>query len=150
MAVVFPRQVWVLKRELLWIPVVGWGIRQLHAIAIDRKSGHSAVGQVVEQGKQRLDEGDWIMIFPEGTRMPHGQTRKYGVSGTLLAAEHNKLIVPVAHNAGSYWPRRGWMKKPGTVRVVIGPPIAAAGRDVRAINKEVQEWIEATVARLTA
>jgi 1-acyl-sn-glycerol-3-phosphate acyltransferase len=150
MAVVFPRQVWVLKRELLWIPVVGWGIRQLHAIAINRKSGHSAVGQVVEQGKQRLDEGDWIMIFPEGTRMPHGQTRKYGVSGTLLAIERNKLIVPVAHNAGSYWPRRGWMKKPGTVRVVIGRPIAAAGRDVRALNREVQEWIESTVARLTA
>jgi 1-acyl-sn-glycerol-3-phosphate acyltransferase len=150
MAVVFPRQVWVLKRELLWIPVVGWGIRQLHAIAIDRKSGHSAVGQVVEQGKQRLDEGDWIIIFPEGTRMPHGQTRKYGVSGTLLARERDKLIIPVAHNAGSYWPRRGLLKKPGTVRVVIGPPIAAAGRDVREINREVQEWIESTVARLTA
>lgn len=148
MAVVFPRQVWVLKRELLWIPVVGWGIRQLHAIAIDRKSGHSAVGQVVEQGKQRLDEGDWIIIFPEGTRMPPGQTRKYGVSGTLLAVERNKLIVPVAHNAGSYWPRRGWLKKPGTVRVVIGPPIAPGGRDVREINKEVQDWIETTVARL--
>ena len=84
MAVVFPRQVWVLKRELTWIPFVGWGIRQLHAIAIDRKSGHSAVAQVVEQGKQRLAEGDWIMIFPEGTRMPPGQTRKYGVSGALL------------------------------------------------------------------
>jgi 1-acyl-sn-glycerol-3-phosphate acyltransferase len=150
MAVVFPRQVWVLKRELLWIPVVGWGIRQLHAIAIDRKSGHSAVGQVVEQGKQRLDEGDWIIIFPEGTRMAHGQTRKYGVSGTLLARARDKLIVPVAHNAGSYWPRRGLLKKPGTVRVVIGPPIAAAGRDVREINREVQEWIESTVARLTA
>jgi 1-acyl-sn-glycerol-3-phosphate acyltransferase len=150
MSVVFPRQVWVLKRELLWVPVVGWGIRQLHAIAIDRKSGHSAVGQVVEQGKQRLDEGDWIIIFPEGTRMPHGQTRKYGVSGALLALEHNKLIVPVAHNAGSYWPRRGLMKKPGTVRVVIGPPISPAGRDVREINKEVQGWIESTVARLTA
>jgi 1-acyl-sn-glycerol-3-phosphate acyltransferase len=150
MAVVFPRQVWVLKRELLWIPVVGWGIRQLHAIAIDRKSGHSAVGQVVEQGKQRLEEGDWIMVFPEGTRMPHGQTRKYGVSGTLLAIECNKLIVPVAHNAGSYWPRRGWLKKPGTVRVIIGPPIAAGGRDAREINREVQEWVEATVARLTA
>jgi 1-acyl-sn-glycerol-3-phosphate acyltransferase len=150
MAVVFPRQVWVLKRELLWIPVVGWGIRQLHAIAIDRKSGLSAVGQVVEQGKQRLDEGDWIMIFPEGTRMPHGQTRKYGVSGSMLAAERNKLIVPVAHNAGSYWPRRGWMKRPGTVRVVIGPPIAPAGRNVREINREAQEWIEATVARLSA
>jgi 1-acyl-sn-glycerol-3-phosphate acyltransferase len=149
MAVVFPRQVWVLKRELTWIPVVGWGIRQLHAIAIDRKSGHSAVGQVVEQGKQRLDEGDWIMIFPEGTRMPPGQTRKYGVSGTLLAVERNKLIVPVAHNAGSYWPRRGWMKKPGTVRLVIGPPIEPAGRDVREINKEVQDWIESTVSSLT-
>ncbi len=148
MAVVFPRQVWVLKRELTWIPVVGWGIRQLHAIAIDRKSGHSAVGQVVEQGKQRLDEGDWIIIFPEGTRMPIGQTRKYGVSGTLLAVERDTLIVPVAHNAGKYWPRRGWIKKPGTVRVVIGPPIAPAGRDVREINKEVQDWIESTIAGL--
>src|SRR6201996_4666329 len=81
MAVVFPRQVGGLKRELLWMPVVGWGIRQLHAIAINRKSGHSAVSQVVEQGKQRLDEGDWVMIFPEGTRLPVGQTRRYGVSG---------------------------------------------------------------------
>jgi len=149
MAVVFPRQVWVLKRELLWIPVVGWGIRQLHAIAIDRKSGHSAVGQVVEQGKQRLAEGDWIIIFPEGTRMPVGQTRRYGVSGPLLAAECGKLIVPVAHNAGSYWPRRGLMKKSGTIRLVIGPPIAAAGRDPRETNLEVQKWIEATVAELT-
>ena len=148
MSVVFPRQVWVLKRELLWIPVVGWGIRQMHAIAIDRKSGPSAVSQVVEQGKQRLDEGDWIMIFPEGTRMPHGQTRKYGVSGTLLAAERGKFLVPVAHNAGSYWPRRGLLKKPGTIRLVIGPPVAAAGRDVREVNREVQTWIEATVASL--
>ncbi len=149
MAVVLPRQVWVLKRELLWVPVVGWGIRQLHAIAIDRKSGHSAVGQVVEQGKQRLAEGDWIIIFPEGTRMPPGQTRRYGVSGTLLAIETGRLIVPVAHNAGSFWPRRGLRKKPGTITVVIGPPIPAAGRDVREVNREVQEWIEATVGRLT-
>jgi 1-acyl-sn-glycerol-3-phosphate acyltransferase len=148
MAVVFPRQVWVLKRELLWMPVVGWGIRQLHAIAIDRKLGHSAVGQVVEQGKQRLAEGDWIMIFPEGTRMPPGQTRKYGVSGALLASQTGCLIVPLAHDAGTYWPRRGLLKKPGTIRVVIGPPIAAAGRDVRQINREVQEWIEATVNKL--
>ena len=80
--------------------------------------------------------------------MPQGQTRKYGVSGTLLAAQCNRLIVPVAHNAGSYWPRRGLIKRPGTVRVVIGPPIAPSGRDVREINREVQEWIESTVARL--
>ncbi|HET9388806.1 MAG TPA: lysophospholipid acyltransferase family protein [Steroidobacteraceae bacterium] len=149
MAVIFPRQVWVLKRELLWVPAVGWGIRQLHAIAIDRKSGHSAVSQVVEQGRQRLAEGDWIIIFPEGTRMPPGQTRRYGVSGTLLASETGKLLVPVAHDAGNYWPRRGLRKRPGTIRVVIGPAVAAAGRDVREINREVQDWIEATVARLS-
>ncbi len=148
MTVVFPRQVWVLKRELLWVPVVGWGIRQLHAIAIDRKSGHSAVSQVVAQGRERIAEGDWIIVFPEGTRMPPGETRRYGVSGALLAAETGRLIVPVAHNAGRYWPRRGLLKKPGTIRVVIGEPVVAGGRDVREVNREIQEWIEATVARL--
>jgi 1-acyl-sn-glycerol-3-phosphate acyltransferase len=148
MALVFPRQVWVLKRELLWIPAVGWGIRQLHAIAIDRKSGHSAVRQVVDQGKQRLEEGDWIIIFPEGTRTPAGQTRKYGVSGALLASETGCLIVPVAHDAGSYWPRRGLLKKPGVIRLVIGPPIPARDRDPREINREAQAWIESTVNQL--
>jgi 1-acyl-sn-glycerol-3-phosphate acyltransferase len=150
MMVVFPRQVWVLKRELLWIPVVGLGLRQLHSIAIDRKAGHSAVAQVVEQGKARLDEGDWVMIFPEGTRMPPGETRRYGVSGTLLAAETGRLIVPVAHNAGLYWPRRGLRKKPGTVRVVIGAPIEVQGRDVRETNEQIQAWVESTVARLVS
>jgi len=149
MMVLFPRQVWVLKRELLWIPVVGIAVRQMHAIAIDRKAGHTAVAQVIEQGKDRLAEGDWVMIFPEGTRMPPGETRRYGVSGTLLAAAAGKLIVPVAHNAGHYWPRRGLMKKPGTVRVVIGAPVAAAGREARGLNEEIQAWVEATVKRLT-
>ena len=111
MMVVFPRQVWVLKRELLWIPVVGLGVRQLHAIAIDRSAGHSAVAQVIEQGKARLEEGDWVMIYPEGTRMRVGETRRYGVSGTLLAAESGRLVVPVAHNAGYYWPRREFIEK---------------------------------------
>src|SRR5687767_9939261 len=126
MAVVIPRQVWVLKRELTWIPFVGWSIKLLHAIAIDRKSRHSAVTQVVEQGKQRLAEGDWIILFPEGTRMPPGETRKYGASGAMLAKETGKLLVPIAHDAGYYWPRRGLLKKPGTIRVTIGPPISAA------------------------
>lgn len=148
MAIVFPRQVWVLKRELLWIPVVGWGVRQLHAIAINRKGGRAAVAQVLEQGRERMAEGDWIMVYPEGTRMPPGQTRRYGVSGALLAAETGRVIVPVAHNAGFFWPRRGLMKKPGTIRVVIGPPVAAAGRDVREVNEEVQSWIESTVSRI--
>jgi len=149
MAVVFPRQVWVLKRELLWIPFVGWGIRQLHAIAINRKTGGSAVSQVVEQGKQRLAEGDWIMIFPEGTRMPPGQTRKYGVSGTLLAREAGHLVVPVAHNAGHYWPRRGLFKRSGTIRLVIGPPIDPKGADPREVNERAQQWIESKIATLS-
>ena len=95
MMVVFPRQVWVLKRELLWIPVVGLGVRQMHAIAIDRKAGHSAVSQVIEQGKERLEEGDWIMVFPEGTRMAAGETRRYGVSGDTARAGDRQ-----AHRAG--------------------------------------------------
>lgn len=148
MMVVFPRQVWVLKRELVWIPVVGIGVRQMHAIAIDRKAGHSAVAQVVAQGKERLAEGDWVMIFPEGTRMAAGETRRYGVSGALLAQAAGKLLVPVAHNAGYFWPRRGLLKKPGCVRVVIGAPISPAGRDAREVNEEIQAWVEATVQRL--
>jgi len=149
MMVVFPRQVWVLKRELTWIPVVGIAVQQLHAIAIDRKAGHSAVAQVIEQGKSRLAEGDWVMIFPEGTRMALGETRRYGVSGTLLAQECGRLIVPVAHNAGQFWPRRGLRKKPGVVRVVIGEPVNPAGRDVREVNEAIQRWIEKTVAALS-
>jgi 1-acyl-sn-glycerol-3-phosphate acyltransferase len=148
MMVLFPRQVWVLKRELLWIPVVGVGVWQMHAIAIDRRSGHTAVAQVIEQGKERLAEGDWVMIFPEGTRMAVGETRRYGVSGTLLAIEGERLIVPVAHNAGCYWPRRGLVKKPGTVRVVIGAPVNPAGREARALNEEIQRWIETTLKGL--
>lgn len=146
MAVIFPRQVWVLKRELTWIPFVGWGILQLHAIAIDRKSGASAVSQVIEQGSARLAEGSWVIIFPEGTRMPRGQTRKYGGSGALLAKEAGRMIVPVAHNSGDYWPRRGLMKKPGTIRVAIGPPISAAHREVREINEDAQSWIEGKIS----
>jgi len=148
MMVVCPRQVWVLKRELLWIPVVGQGIWLMHAIAIDRKAGHSAVSQVVEQGRERLAEGDWVIIFPEGTRMPAGETRRYGMSGTLLAQETGTLIVPVAHNAGYFWPRRGLRKKSGTVRVVIGPPVSAQGRNLREVNEELQGWIERTVQAL--
>ena len=148
MMVLFPRQVWVLKRELIWIPVVGIALRQLHSVAIDRRAGHSAVAQVIEQGKDRIAEGDWVIIFPEGTRMPVGETRRYGVSGTLLASKTGALVVPVAHNAGYYWPRRGLLKRPGTVRVVIGEPVSPGTREVRLVNEEIQAWIEATVRSL--
>ncbi len=142
-AVLLPAQVWVLKRELTWIPFVGWGIRQLHAIAVNRGGGPAAVRGVLEQGKRRLAEGAWVVIFPEGTRMPPGQTRKYGVSGAMLADAADKLIVPVAHDSGYYWPRRGLIKSPGIIRVIIGPPIRAAGRSPREVNQEAQAWIEA-------
>jgi 1-acyl-sn-glycerol-3-phosphate acyltransferase len=145
MSVIFPRQVWVLKRELTWIPFVGWGIRQMHAIAIDRKSGSSAVAQIIEQGRARLAEGAWVIIFPEGTRMPPGQTRRYGGSGALLAREAGKMIVPVAHNSGEYWPRRGLLKRPGTIRVAIGPPIPAPELEPREINDAAQAWIEGKI-----
>ncbi|MFO7190282.1 MAG: lysophospholipid acyltransferase family protein [Pseudomonadota bacterium] len=147
-ASILPPQAWVLKRELMWIPVVGWAMRWLKPIAIDRKAGAAAVNQVVEQGRQRLAEGLWILIFPEGTRVAPGETRKYGISGALLASKAGCKIVPVAHDAGHYWPRRGWIKRPGTIHVAIGPPIEAAGRDPRELNEEVRQWIEAQLAAM--
>jgi 1-acyl-sn-glycerol-3-phosphate acyltransferase len=145
---IFPRQSWVLKRELMGIPMFGWALRHLKPIAIDRKSGATAVQQVLSQGQSRLAEGLCVMIFPEGTRMPVGQTRRYGLSGALLASAAGKPVVPVAHNAGWFWPRGGWLKRAGTVRVVIGAPIPTAGRNARDINDDVQRWIEAQVAQL--
>jgi 1-acyl-sn-glycerol-3-phosphate acyltransferase len=142
----FKPLVWVMKREILFIPLVGWGCMLARCIAIDRKAGGSAVNQVLRQGKDRMEKlGAWILVFPEGTRMAAGETRRYGSSGALLAAQQNCKIVPVAHNAGFFWPRRGLLKKRGTIRVVIGPPIEAAGRDVREVNEECQRWIEAHV-----
>ena len=142
--ILFEPLVWVMKREILFIPFVGWGCLLARCIAIDRKAGHSAVNQVLSQGKSRMEKlGASVLVFPEGTRMAAGETRKYGVSGTLLAAQQKCKIIPVAHNSGYFWPRRGLLKRRGTIRVVIGPPIEAAGRDVREVNEEVQRWVEA-------
>lgn len=146
---VIPRQAWVLKRELMWVPLLGWAVGCMRPIAIDRKAGRSAVDQVLAQGKERLAAGLWISMFPEGTRTPPGETRRYGISGALLASQTGKWIVPVAHDAGDYWPRRALLKKPGTIRIVIGPPVTnTLGRDPHDINAEVQAWIEAKVAEI--
>ena len=147
---IFPPQVWVLKRELLWIPFVGWGLKLLRPIAINRGEGHRAVNQVVDQGKARLKDGLWIVIFPEGTRVLAGKTRKFGVSGALLAIAAGKSVVPLSHNAGTFWPRRGFLKKPGTIRVIIGEPIDSAGKDPRVLNEEVRQSIEAGLARIAS
>jgi 1-acyl-sn-glycerol-3-phosphate acyltransferase len=141
-----PEHTWVLKRELMWIPIVGWALYFLHPIAINRSAGRSAVQQVVRQGRDRLADGLWIIVFPEGTRVAPGESRRYGVSGALLASETGAPIVPVAHNAGEFWPRRGLVKTPGLIRVVIGKPIRTAGREPRDINAEAQEWVESTIA----
>ena len=139
----FPRTAWVLKREIIWAPIFGWAIGLVfRPIAIRRSSGRQAVRQVIRQGKARLAEGTWVTIFPEGTRMPPAETRTYGVSGAALAQEANVPIVPVAHNAGDLWRRREFVKRPGTVRFCIGPPISAQGRPPKETNLLVQEWIE--------
>lgn len=139
----FPRTTWVIKREVLWIPFFGWALKIIfRPIAIDRGSGTRAVKQVIQQGKEKLAEGIWVSVFPEGTRMPPGETRKYGVSGAALAKEAGVMIVPVAHNAVDFWQRRELSKRPGTVRFCIGPPIDAAGRPPRETNLVVQAWIE--------
>jgi 1-acyl-sn-glycerol-3-phosphate acyltransferase len=147
-ALVFPEQAWVMKRELLWIPVVGWSLAAMLPIAINRSAGGSAVKQVITQGKERLKAGRWIVIFPEGTRTAPGETRKYGISGALLAIEAGVSIVPVAHTAGYFWPRRGWIKKPGAIRLVIGKPMPTQGRDARELTSELQTWMDQTVAEI--
>lgn len=144
----FPRQCWVLKRELMWAPFLGWAIWALRPIAIDRGAGQKAVSQVLAMGKARLEEGHWVMIFPEGTRVPPGETRRYGLSGVLLAQHAGRWLVPVAHDAGDFWPRRGWIKRPGTVTFRIGAPVDPAGREPREVNEEIQRWVEAQIADL--
>ena len=145
----FPSQCWIVKKELLWLPFVGWGLMAIRAIAIDRSSGSSAREQIVEQGAERLREGHWVTIFPEGTRVAPGVKGRYGIGGALLATRTGTAILPIAHNAGEVWGRYAFRKKPGLVKVVIGPPIPAAGREVLEVNREVEGWIEGQMRRIS-
>ena len=146
---VFPPQTWVLKRELKWIPIFGLGLVSMRPIAINRGAGRSAIKQVIEQGKALLADGVWISIFPEGTRMPLGETKRYGTSGAVLAKEAGCPIVPVAHNAGDFWPRRGLRKKPGLIRFCIGPRIDSSDRPPKETNLNAQEWIETKMREIS-
>jgi 1-acyl-sn-glycerol-3-phosphate acyltransferase len=147
---VVPPASWLLKREVTWIPLVGWAVTTFKPISINRSAGHSAVNQVVAQGRERLKSGMGVIVYPEGTRMPPGQTRKYGISGALLATQTGAPVVPIAHNSGYFWRRRSILKKPGVIRVVIGLPIDTTGMDPRAVNAQAQEWIEAKIAEIVA
>jgi 1-acyl-sn-glycerol-3-phosphate acyltransferase len=145
---IFPPQVWVLKRELLWIPFFGWALALTSPIAIKRSDGKGAIKQLLEQGKQRLAQGFCVVVFPEGTRIPYGQRGKYKIGGALLAASSGVPVIPVAHNAGRLWGRNAFSKHPGLVTMSIGAPIETRGLKAEEINKRVEAWIENEIHNL--
>ncbi len=146
--VVFPPQVWVLKRELLWIPLFGWALALTSPIAIKRSDGKGAIKQLLEQGKQRLAQGFCVVVFPEGTRVPYGQRGKYKIGGALLAASTGVPVIPVAHNAGRLWGRNAFSKHPGLITMSIGAPIETKGLKADEINQRVEAWIENEIENL--
>lgn len=146
--VLLPPQVWVLKRELLRVPFFGWGLAMMNPIAIDRGSGTRALRQMQEQGRARLADGWWIVMFPEGTRVPPGSRGRYHPGGAWLACQTGAPVVPIAHNAGTLWGKNAFIKYPGTITVSVGPAIEPAGLTPDVLNRKVEDWIETEVARL--
>ena len=144
----FAPQVWVLKRELLRIPFFGWGLATLRPIAIDRGAALDAFEQMLAQGRERLADGCWVVVFPEGTRTPPGARRQFKKGGARLAVHTGRPVVPVAHNAGDCWPRNSFCKFPGTIRVVIGEPIETAGQSALEVNRIAEQWVHDTLDRI--
>ena len=147
--VIFPPQVWVLKRELLWLPFFGWGLAMTSPIAIKRSDGKGAIKQLLKQGKERLAQGFCVVIFPEGTRVPFGTRGKYKIGGALLAASSGAPVVPVAHNAGRLWGRNAFSKHSGLITMSIGKPIETKGLKAEEINAQAEAWIENEIQQLT-
>ena len=145
---IFPPQVWVLKRELLWIPFFGWALALTSPIAIKRSDGKGAMKQLLKQGKQRLAQGFCVVVFPEGTRIPYGQRGKYKIGGALLAASSGVPVIPVAHNAGRLWGRNAFSKHPGLITMSIGAPIETKGLKAEEINQRAEAWIENEIQNL--
>ena len=140
----------VLKRELLKIPFFGWGLAVVAPIAIDRGNPREALRQVMEQGRERLDAGMNVLLYPEGTRIDAGVTApKFNRSGAALAIAAGVPVLPICHNAGACWPAHRLIKYPGTITLVFGKPIDTTGRDAKSITNDVAEWMEATLAGLT-
>ncbi|MBR8651901.1 1-acyl-sn-glycerol-3-phosphate acyltransferase [Achromobacter sp. Marseille-Q0513] len=144
-----PREVcFVYKKELHMVPFFGWGLALLRMIAIDRSKGRDAFEQVVAQGRKRMDEGRWPLLFPEGTRVPPGQAGRFKMGGALLASRTGAKVIPVAHNAGECWRRNAFVKRPGLVTLSIGPAIESQGLTPEELNQKVQGWIEGEMRRL--
>lgn len=139
---------YVFKKELLYVPFFGWSIGRLDMIHIDRSLKTQAFRRVVEQGKERLAQGIWIIMFPEGTRVERGQKGVYETSGTRLAVQAGAPVIPIAVTSGRCWPRKAFVKTPGVVDVSIGQPIASVGRHYKELMQEVEDWIEAEMRRL--
>jgi len=147
--VFLPPQVWVLRRSLLRVPFFGWGLAMMSPIAIDRGAGMQALKQMLEQGRQRLAQGFWIIIFPEGTRIAPGQRGRYQIGGAWLAVHTGAPVLPIAHNAGRLWRKNAFLKFPGTIIVSIGKPIDPQGLTPEELNRRVEDWVETETARLT-
>jgi 1-acyl-sn-glycerol-3-phosphate acyltransferase len=145
---IFPPQVWVLKKELLKIPLYGWALGSLHPVAIDRKNIRQSLRDIAKQGTERLQAGHWIIIFPEGTRTLPKQPGRYTPSGGMLAVEAGVPVVPVAHNAGSFWRRNDFAKRAGVIQVQIGTVIDTEGKTAQEITKQAELWIEETMKNL--
>lgn len=139
-------QATVLKRELLRVPFFGWGLALTRPIAINRQQPSSALKTILRQGKQRLEEGIPVMIYPEGTRQPPGTLGKFNSGGAMLACQAGVRVLPIAHNAGGCWPARTWLKYPGTIRLVIGPPIKTSEKKPKRVNAEVEQWMRQTLS----
>jgi len=145
---IFIPQVWILKKELLQIPIYGWGLASMQPIAINRDSAIKSFKQIAEQGYERLKKGYWVIIFPEGTRVAPNEKKKYLPGGGMLAEKSGSQVVPVAHNAGRLWPRNSMIKKPGLITIKIGPAIKSKNKSAKEITKEVENWIERIVGEL--
>jgi 1-acyl-sn-glycerol-3-phosphate acyltransferase len=146
---IFPPLVFVLKRSLLLIPFLGWAFASLRMISIDRQAGKSALKQVERQGVERLRAGYWVVAFPEGTRTAPGERRRFKAGGALLAVSAGVPAVPVAHDAGEFWAKNAFVKKPGRITVSIGPPIDTRGKSAEEVNALAERWIEAEMRRLS-
>ena len=143
MPVIMPKDLaYVFKRELLYVPFFGWAIGQLDMIHIDRKLKSQAFQKVVQQGKDLLDKGIWVIMFPEGTRIERGQSGNYKSGGTRLAIETGVPVIPIAVNSAVCWPRKAFIKKPGIVTVSIGQAIPSLGRQPDELMVDVESWIE--------
>ncbi len=144
----FPPVAAVIKQELLDLPFFGWAYRMLSPIAIDRSAGRAALKKIVEQGRDKLAQGFWVLVFPEGERVAAGEKGRYGIGGGWLAANTGAPVVPVAHNAGEVWAKDAFIKHPGTITISIGPVISSENKSASEIMREVEAWIETEMTTL--